>query len=93
MSSVAVPYLAVVELNASTAQVSALVFAFSSPVLQYALSGRHLTLAVFLFTGFLVLFYDAFAHKAECSRLLFNPWPPSDLRAFTLALSTGSSFC
>jgi dipeptidase E len=33
----------------------------------------------------LVLFYDAFAHKAECSRLLFNPWPPSDLRAFTLA--------
>ena len=26
----------------------------------------------------LVLFYDAFAHKAECSRLLFNPWPPSD---------------
>lgn len=33
----------------------------------------------------LVLFYDAFAHKAECSRLLFNPWPPSDLRAFVLA--------
>lgn len=33
----------------------------------------------------LVLFYEAFAHKAECSRLLFNPWPPSDLRAFTLA--------
>ena len=33
----------------------------------------------------LVLFYDAFAGKAECSRLLFNPWPPSDLRAFTLA--------
>jgi dipeptidase E len=33
----------------------------------------------------LVLFYDAFAHKAECSRLLFNPWPPPDLRAFTLA--------
>jgi peptidase E len=33
----------------------------------------------------LVLFYDAFARKAECSRLLFNPWPPSDLREFTLA--------
>jgi dipeptidase E len=33
----------------------------------------------------LVLFYDAFASKAECSRLLFNPWPPSDLREFTLA--------
>jgi dipeptidase E len=33
----------------------------------------------------LVSFYDAFAGKAECSRLLFNPWPPSDLRAFTLA--------
>jgi peptidase E len=33
----------------------------------------------------LVLFYDAFAGKADCSRLLFNPWPPSDLRAFTLA--------
>ena len=33
----------------------------------------------------LVRFYDAFAGKAECSRLLFNPWPPSDLRAFTLA--------
>ncbi|MEP7335436.1 MAG: peptidase E [Actinomycetota bacterium] len=33
----------------------------------------------------LVLFYDAFARKAECSRLVFNPWPPSDLRAFTLA--------
>ena len=33
----------------------------------------------------LVLFYEAFAGKAECSRLLVNPWPPSDLRAFTLA--------
>jgi peptidase E len=33
----------------------------------------------------LVLFYEAFAGKAECSSLLFNPWPPSDLRAFTLA--------
>ncbi len=33
----------------------------------------------------LVLFYDAFAHKAECSRLLFNPWPPSELRAFALS--------
>lgn len=33
----------------------------------------------------LVRFYDAFAHKAECSRILFNPWPPADLRAFTLS--------
>lgn len=33
----------------------------------------------------LVLFYDAFGGKAECSRLLFNPWPPSELREFTLA--------
>ncbi len=33
----------------------------------------------------LVLFYDAFGGKAECSRLLFNPWPPADLREFTLA--------
>jgi peptidase E len=33
----------------------------------------------------LLLFYEAFAGKADCSRLLFNPWPPSDLRAFTLA--------
>jgi dipeptidase E len=33
----------------------------------------------------LVVFYETFAHKAECSTLLFNPWPPKDLRAFTLA--------
>jgi peptidase E len=33
----------------------------------------------------LVLFYEAFSGKAECSRLLFNPWPPADLREFTLA--------
>ena len=33
----------------------------------------------------LVHFYDAFGDKAECSRILFNPWPPDDLRAFTLA--------
>jgi peptidase E len=33
----------------------------------------------------LVLFYEAFGGKAECSRLLFNPWPPDDLREFTLA--------
>jgi dipeptidase E len=33
----------------------------------------------------LVLFYDAFAGKADCSRLLFNPWPPENLREFTLA--------
>jgi peptidase E len=33
----------------------------------------------------LVLFYEAFAGKADCSRLLFNPWPPADLREFTLA--------
>ena len=33
----------------------------------------------------LVLFYDAFVGKAECSRLLFNPWPPENLREFTLA--------
>ena len=33
----------------------------------------------------LVGFYDAFAGKAECSRILFHPWPPPDLRAFTLA--------
>jgi dipeptidase E len=32
----------------------------------------------------LVLFYDAFAGKADCSRLLFNPWPPENLREFTL---------
>jgi dipeptidase E len=32
----------------------------------------------------LVLFYEAFGGKAECSRLLFNPWPPADLREFTL---------
>jgi peptidase E len=33
----------------------------------------------------LLLFYEALAGKADCSRLLFNPWPPSDLRAFTLS--------
>jgi peptidase E len=33
----------------------------------------------------LVLFYEAFSRKAECSRLLFNPWPPENLREFTLA--------
>ena len=33
----------------------------------------------------LVLFYDAFVGKAECSRLHFNPWPPENLREFTLA--------
>jgi len=33
----------------------------------------------------LALFDEAFAGKAECSRLLFHPWPPEDLREFTLA--------
>jgi 4-amino-4-deoxy-L-arabinose transferase-like glycosyltransferase len=51
--------------NRNVGWVSALVFAFSSPILQYALSGRHVTLAVFLFTGFLVLYYDAVAHWRE----------------------------
>ena len=33
----------------------------------------------------LVMFYEAFAHRAEPSHLLFNPWPPEDLREFVLS--------
>ena len=33
----------------------------------------------------LVMFYEAFAHRVEPSHLLFNPWPPEDLREFVLS--------
>ena len=33
----------------------------------------------------IVAFYEAFARRAEPSHLVFNPWPPDDLRAFVLA--------
>jgi dipeptidase E len=33
----------------------------------------------------LVMFYDAFARRAEPSHLLFNPWPPENLREFVLS--------
>lgn len=33
----------------------------------------------------IVAFYDAFARRAEPSHLVFNPWPPEDLRALVLA--------
>jgi dipeptidase E len=33
----------------------------------------------------LVMFYDAFARRAEASHLLFNPWPPENLREFVLS--------
>jgi dipeptidase E len=33
----------------------------------------------------LVSFYDSFAHRAEPSHLLFNPWPREDLREHVLS--------
>jgi dipeptidase E len=33
----------------------------------------------------LVMFYDAFARRAEPSHLLFNPWPPENLRELVLS--------
>jgi dipeptidase E len=33
----------------------------------------------------LVQFYSAFARRAHASHLLFNPWPPQDLRDFALS--------
>jgi peptidase E len=33
----------------------------------------------------IVSFYDAYAHRAEPSHLVFNPWPPEDIRALVLA--------
>jgi dipeptidase E len=35
--------------------------------------------------GGLVGFYDAFARRAHASHLLFNPWPPANLREFVLS--------
>jgi dipeptidase E len=35
--------------------------------------------------GGLVRFYDAFARRAHASHLLFNPWPPANLREFVLS--------
>jgi peptidase E len=32
----------------------------------------------------IVAFYDAFARRAEPSHLMFNPWPPEDLRRVVL---------
>jgi dipeptidase E len=33
----------------------------------------------------LVMFYDAVARRSEPSHLLFNPWPPENLREFVLS--------
>ena len=35
--------------------------------------------------GGLVRFYNAFARRAHASHLLFNPWPPKNLREFALS--------
>jgi dipeptidase E len=33
----------------------------------------------------LIRFYDVFARRAQASHLLFNPWPPENLREFALS--------
>jgi dipeptidase E len=33
----------------------------------------------------IVRFYDVFARRAQASHLLFNPWPPENLREFVLS--------